>query len=243
MLAQIFYDSILSKNLISMKKFFACFIILMLFSAFVFWTGWTQIKLSPDSCAVVVSKTNGVSEKPVKPGEFSWYKQFLLPTNAQLVQFKITPVNVSKTFKTTLPLPGTNNDANFEYNFEYYITLTVSPEEIVELYRQNLISDDDSLQKYLEGCADYISQLSSAYYIKKSQENPKFRPETVRRDDLIRNVQPYKEYPEVEVVTIALTSYKFPDYELYSQVKQLLTENPDYQFSEIQDKNSGDENE
>lgn len=249
MLAQTIYDSILSKNLISMKKFLACLFILTLFSAFVFWTGWTQIKLKPDCCGVVVSKTHGVSPDPVKPGKLTWYPQFLLPTNAQLIQFKIKPLSISKTFTTSLPSAaiithGIDSSFDFNYKLDFSITLTVSPEEIVELYTQNLISDDESLQKYLEGCADYITQLSANYFIKKSQENPKFRPESVRRDDLLRSVQPYKEYPNVEVVTVALTSYDFVDYELYTQFRQKISESPEYQASDISDSaNSGDENE
>jgi hypothetical protein len=249
MLAQTIYDSILSKNLISMKKFLACLFILMLFSAFVFWTGWTQIKLKPDCCGVVVSKTHGVSAQPVVPGKLTWFPQFLLPTNAQLIQFKINPLTLTKSYKTSLPSAAivggaSNSPLNFDYKFDFSITLTVLPEEIVELYSQNLISDDESLQKYLEGCADYITQLSANYFIKKSQENPKFRPESVRRDDLLRSVQPYKEYPNVEVVTVALTSYDFVDYELYTQFRQKISESPEYQASDISDSaNSGDENE
>lgn len=233
-----------------MKKFFACLFILTLFSAFVFWTGWTQIKLEPDSCGVVVSKTHGVSPEAVIPGKLTWFPQFLLPTNARLIQFKIKPLSITKSYKTSLPSAalvsgGSDSGLNFNYSFDFSITLTVSPEEVVELYRQNLISDDDSLQKYLEGCADYITQLSAEYFIKKSQENPKFRPENVRRDDLIRSVQPYKEYPDVEIITIALTSSEFADYELYNQLKVKISESPDFQASDIQadSANSGEQNE
>lgn len=226
-----------------MKKILACLFILALFSAFVFWTGWTQFKLKPDFCGIVISKTHGICEKPVKAGEFSWHKEFLLPTNAQLLQFKTEPFIVSKSYKTSLPTLGTGLQSDFDYNFNYSITLTLSPEEIVSLYSQNFISDNNSLQKYLDGCADYITQLSSAYYIKKLQENPNFKPESVRRDDLIRSIQSYKEYPDVEVVTVALTSCDFPDYELYNQLKLKISVNQDYQHSEIQDfENSGEKN-
>ena len=224
MLAQVIYDSILSKNGISMKKFFASFLILALFSLFVFWVGWTQVKIPADSCGIVVSKTHGISQNPVLPGKFSWYWQFLLPTNAQVVKFNIQPLSVSKSFKTSLPSAdfikqALNISSPIDYIFNFDITLSVTPEELVELYRQNKISDEKSLNEYLDLAASYIAQMASNYYIKKADENPKFRPESVRRDDLMRSVQPYTEYPEIEVITVALTSYSLADKELYQTLK------------------------
>lgn len=227
MLAQIFYDSILSKNLNSMKKFLLSFIIIAVFSGFVFWTGWTQAKVPPKYCGIVVSKTDGVSENPVTNGKFSWYWQFLLPTNAQIQTFNIQPLSFSKSFATELPSSDFvkqvfKTTATFDYTFSFDIMLTVSPEGLLGLYKENMISDEKSLYEYLDGAATYIAQMAGGYFIKKSQENPKFRPETVRRDDLMRYVQPYIEYPQIEVSTVALTSYTLADTELFNVLKARL---------------------
>ena len=86
-----------------MKKFLACVVILAVFTGLVFYTGWTQFKVKPDTIGIVVSKTNGVDEKPVLNGEFSWHWQFLLPTNATLKTFHIKPFMTQKTINGTLP--------------------------------------------------------------------------------------------------------------------------------------------
>ena len=86
-----------------MKKFLACVLILAVFAGFVFYTGWTQFRVKPDTIGVVVSKTSGVDSKPVLNGEFAWHWQFLLPTNAELRTFEIKPVNVTKEVNGCLP--------------------------------------------------------------------------------------------------------------------------------------------
>ena len=86
-----------------MKKFLACVFILAVFTGAVFYVGWTQFRVKPDTIGIVVSKTNGVDEKPVLNGEFAWHWQFLLPTNATLKTFQIKPVSVQKTISGCLP--------------------------------------------------------------------------------------------------------------------------------------------
>ena len=208
-----------------MKKFFASFIILAIFSGFVFWTGWTTIKVPPKSFALVVSKTSGISDRIVKIGEFSWFWQFLLPTNASLVKFNIEPYfSATKNFSSKLPSADFykgNSDSlpDFAYNFNFEISLTISPEGFLELYRQNKVTDDNSLKNYFDSAAAYLAQQASSYYIKKHEESKSFRPENLRREDLIRAIKSYIEYPELEIITIALTSYEMPDLELYNQIK------------------------
>ena len=107
-----------------MRKFNICLFILILFSGVVFYIGWTQFKVDSDKCGVLVSKTSGVCEEPVIPGEFSWHWELLLPTNAQIKQFSIEPQTINKTVKGELPSGSiysqlyTSND-NFSYYFAY----------------------------------------------------------------------------------------------------------------------------
>lgn len=222
---QTIYDVILSKKVFSMKKFFASFIILALFSFFIFLVGWPQIKVPPKSYALVVSKSSGVSDRIVRNGEFSWFWQFLLPTNASLVKFNIEPYfSASKTFSSKLPSAdfyrsSADTVPSFAYNFNFSISMTISPEAFLELYKANKVTDQESLTKFFDSAADYISQLAGNYFVKKHEENPSFHPENIRREDLIRAIQSYKEYPELEIITLALTSYEMPDLSLYNQIR------------------------
>lgn len=207
-----------------MKKFNICLFILLVFSGFVFYIGWTQKKVDPDKYGVVVSKTNGIDENVIIPGKFSWHWQFLLPTNAKVKQFTIKPVTVTKSIKGELPSGALytsiyNSNDNFSYYFDFDISVTVAPEAIIRLLKENIISDDEDLQKYLELSASSIAQLSADYYLNRAKEFPELSFESYRRDDLIRNIQYYRDYPDVELSGIALTASKIPDFKLYTKIQ------------------------
>jgi len=214
-----------------MKRFIFCLFILGCFSGFVFWKGWVQYKVAPESCGIVISKTSGISEVPVEAGKFSWYWEFLLPTNAQLKTFNIQPQSMSKTVKFELPganlySSAYNNSNGFTYEFDFSIYLTVDSQSLVELYAEKKIIGEDDLKEYLSRAGDTISQLAASYYIKKLEENPDFHPESVRREDLIKSLQLYKEYPQVQILTFALNSYKIPDLRLYKQLQSQALKEP-----------------
>lgn len=207
-----------------MKKFLFCVFILLIFCGVGFFIGWTQFRVKPEEIGVVISKTNGVDETPVENGKFSWHWQFLLPTNATLKTFSIKPANVVKKTEGSLPsgnfyaVYGSQDD--FSYSFEYSMSLTVSPQTVVQLIKLNQITDNRDLEEYLSKAADLISQLTSDYLLTKIQKNPKFRAESVRRDDLLNAIQIYKENPFVELVNFSLVSSKIPDFELYDNLKR-----------------------
>ncbi|MCR4579759.1 MAG: hypothetical protein K5681_05375 [Treponema sp.] len=207
-----------------MKKFSISLFILALFFAVAFFIGWTQFKVKPESVGVVTSKTSGVDKLPVENGKFSWHWQFLLPTNAKLTVFSIKPVSVNKTIKGELP-SGTlytsifNSQDAFSYYFKFSISLTIGPEALVELVSQNKITNNEDLQVYMENAADTIAQLAADYYLKKASENKSFRPESVRREDLLRNIKIYEDFPEIELMIFALTESKIPDYQLYERIR------------------------
>ena len=139
-----------------MKKFLACVFILAIFTGIVFYAGWTQFRVKPDTIGVVVSKTSGIDSKPVLNGEFAWHWQFLLPTNATLKTFQIKPVSAQKTVNGTLPSGEAyasiyGAQGLFDYSFTFEILLTLSPEALVQLMQLNKITDDKDLNEYLEG--------------------------------------------------------------------------------------------
>lgn len=207
-----------------MKKFITCILIIAIFSAFVFYLGWTQFKIKPGQVGIVVSKTDGVLPDPVENGKSSWNWQFLLPTNAKLITFTIEPYSGEKTVKGQLPSGQTytaifNNSDNFEYFFRFSISLTLTPENLLSLYKNNKITKQEDLQNYLSNAADTIAQLAARYYLEKLQANPSFVIESVRREDLLRSIRLYEDCPEVDLMTFALKESKVPDYALYKNLQ------------------------
>ena len=212
-----------------MKKFLISLFILIIFSAFVFFFGWTQYRVKPGEFGVVISKTNGIDETPIQNGEFSWYWQFLLPTNAILKTFSVQPIFVTKQIKGTLPsgefYASFNQKETFDYSFEFSMSLTVSEQNVITLLKENKISTQNDLSQYISNCADTIAQLAASFYLKKIQDNPNFRLESVKRDELLREIKFYEDCPLIELMNFSLVSSKVPDFELYDKLKLRFFEN------------------
>jgi len=210
-----------------MKKFLACVFILLLFTGAVFYIGWTQFRVKPNQVGIVISKTNGIDDKPVLNGEFSWHWQFLLPTNASLFAFEIEPVSTVKTVTGSLPsgdaYASLYNAGNlFEYSLSFDISLTLSPESVIELMKLNKITDNEDYKEYLQGAASALAQLAADYILKRAAENPSFRPESLRREEILKGIRIYKEFPEIDVSNFALTQVKLPDYSMYKKIQELV---------------------
>ena len=220
-----------------MKKFLACVLILAVFTGAVFYIGWTQFRVKPDTIGIVISKTSGIDSKPVLNGEFAWHWQFLLPTNATLKTFQIKPVSVQKTINGTLPSGEAyasiyGAQGLFDYSFSFDISLTVSPEAVVELMQLNKITDDKDLTEYLEGAAATLAQKAANYILTHAEGNPSFKAEALRREEILRGIQIYKDFPEVDVSVFAITSSKLPDYNMYKKISNMQPEelNPAEKF-------------
>ena len=209
-----------------MKKFLACVFILAVFTGIIFYIGWTQVRVKPDTIGIVVSKTNGVDDRPVLNGEFSWRWQFLLPTNAILKSFHIKPVEIKKTVSGALPSGEAyasiyKADGLFNYSFTFNISLTLSPEAVIELMKLNKITDDSDLSAYLEGVAGTLAQHAAAFILNKADYNPDFHPEALKREELLRGIQIYNDFPEVDVIVFSLQASKLPDYKMYKKIQNM----------------------
>jgi hypothetical protein len=209
-----------------MKKFLACVFILAIFSGVIFYFGWTQFRVKPDTIGIVVSKTNGIDDKPVQNGEFAWHWQFLLPTNATLKTFHIKPVESVKTISGALPSGEAyaaiyGAEGLFNYSFTFDISLTVSPEAVVELMKLNKITDDSDLGAYLEGAAGTLAQHAANFILTKAQDNPDFRAESLRREEILRGIQIYKDFPEIDVSVFSIQNSKLPDYKMYKKIQNM----------------------
>ena len=218
-----------------MKKFLACLLILALFTGAVFYVGWTQFRVKADTVGIVVSKTSGVCEKPVLNGQFAWHWQFLLPTNATLKSFHIKPVDIQKTVSGSLPSGEAyaaiyNAQGLFDYSFTFDIQLTLSPEAIVSLMQENKIADDSDLPVYLEGAAASLAQHAAAYILNRAENNTAFRVEALRREEILRGIQIYKDFPELDVTVFAIQNSKLPDFNMYKKISNIQPDqlNPSY---------------
>lgn len=184
------------KNIIS-------FLIILIFGAFVFFIGWTQIKVKPGTVGVVESKTGGINSQLIIPGNFSWHKEFLIPTNANINKFEYKPYNGTKT------ITGSRGQGA-DFSFSFRISLSYEPQIIISLLKDNKISNQQDFEEYLDSVAAYLAQRSADYYMNMFSKNSDFTPESVTLSELTSAIAYYKEYPEFDINVLALTSYKLP---------------------------------
>ena len=182
-------------------KNFICFLILLVFGGFVFFLGWTQIKVKPGNIGVVQSKTGGVSKNLVIPGKFSWHKEFLIPTNAQIQKFEYKPYNGSKTI--------TGKRYTGDYTFTFQISLSYEAELIADLLNNNKISNQDDFESYLDGVASYLAQRAADYILIKFNQDPYFSPQSLTISELVSALAFYKEYPDFDINVLAITDYSY----------------------------------
>ena len=182
-------------------KNFICFLIILIFGGFVFFTGWTQIKVKPGNIGIVQSKTSGVSSKIVVPGKFSWHKEFLIPTNAQILKFEYKPYNGTKTI--------TGRRGSNDFSFTFQISLSYQPELFVDLMNDNRISNQEDFESYLEGVASYLAQRASDLLISRFIQTPYFSPQSLTISELVSSIAFYKEYPDFDINVLAITSYTY----------------------------------
>lgn len=182
-------------------KNFICFLIILIFGAFVFFVGWTQIKVKPGNIGVVQSKTGGVSKNLVIPGKFSWHKEFLIPTNAQIQKFEYKPYNGSKTI--------TGKRYTGDYTFTFQISLSYEAELIADLLNDNKISNQDDFESYLDGVASYLAQRAADYILIKFNQDPYFSPQSLTISELVSALAFYKEYPDFDINVLAITDYSY----------------------------------
>ena len=178
-----------------------CFLIVLIFAAFLFFVGWTQIKVKPGNIGIVQSKTSGISSKIIIPGKFSWHKEFLIPSNAQIEKFEYKPYNGTKTI--------TGKRASTDFSFTFQISLSYEPELIADLLKDNKISNQQEFESYLEGVAAYLAQRAADYLIVKFNQTPYYSPQSVTISELVSAIAFYKDYPDFDINVLALTDYVY----------------------------------
>ncbi|MBR5645511.1 MAG: hypothetical protein IKX23_02580 [Treponema sp.] len=199
-----------------------CFLILLIFGGFCFFKGWTTIRVDADKIGIVKSKLKGIREEPVENGKFSWYWDFLIPTNAKLIKFSIAPVSTNKTISGKSSGSGINSN----FSFTYSISVSYSAQNVLDMIKDNIISSQDDLEKYIQNAVDAICQQASNHILKKYQMDNSFRPESIKRTELVKSLDIYRDFPYFDITVFALTDYVLPDYSV-TVTNPVITQVPD----------------
>lgn len=206
-----------------MKKFLACLLIIAVFGGFLFFTGWTQRKISSDEVGIVVSKIHGIDPEIVQKGKFTFHKAFWIPGNAEIKKFKLQPCFSESTVSGSLPSADFykgDSIYSFDYSFSFSTEIHVNPEDVFNLYSKNKITGSDDLEKYLQLVSREICQCTASFYLTELSRNPGFIPESMTIIDLYKACKFNEKFPDVEIDALALKTSKIPDYTLYNLARE-----------------------
>ena len=89
---------------------------------------------------------------------------------------------------------------------------------------------DKDLAEYLEGAASTLAQKAANYILNRADGNPAFRAESLKREEILRGIQIYKDFPELDVSVFAIVTSKLPDYNMYKKISNMQPDelNPSY---------------
>ncbi|MDR2900770.1 MAG: hypothetical protein LBV20_04555 [Treponema sp.] len=209
-----------------MKKFIVSLIILIILGGVVFYFGWVKAAVPAGEYGVIVSKTHGVDTELIQDGQFRWLWYKLIPTNIKTLVFKLTPKEGTISISGNLPsastyasFSGVSMDFSYEVSGSYSFLLNA--ERLPSLVENHIISDNDSLQNYMNSLSEKISgfivqQLQSyssdPALLESLQGNP-------IPSDLTSKVQSM--FPEIIDFSCMINTVRFPDFDLYHSAKSL----------------------
>lgn len=208
------------------KKIISSFIILLIFAITVFFIGWTQFLIKPNTCGILTSKTSGLCNKVLVYGEFSWHWERLLPTNINIELFSVEPYESCQNIKGYLPNSAfyasqLEPAPDFSYDINLDVNFTIKPDLIYNLYKAKKISNEEDLKKYLDKTAKNISQVFVEKVLLSDEKKSLLFTSKIYIGDELNNI--IKNVPELDNIVvnhIDFKSAKLPDVDLYYKLSK-----------------------
>ena len=206
-------------------------IILLIAAAVVFFIGWMQFTLKEGTVGIMSSKTGGLYNQPIEAGKFQWKWERLLPTNVTVRNFSTEPHQSRQVVSGSLPSGSIYSQqlslpADFTYRLEFKMQLSVTAGEILKLVKNGLVTDQESLDSYLEQKAKLVSQHIADYIISaegnsNQQEAGRLvQPMVLSQSETAALVAQYQDdFSGFSLDSVEILSAKIPDISLYRSAK------------------------
>lgn len=213
-----------------MKKFLISLLLIIIFAGAVFFIGWGQFAVPAGSYGVMVSKTSGISQKTIVPGEFCWFWERLLPTNTSMRIFSIIPVTRTTTISGELPSadiysPMLEGSPNFSYKFSVQTELMMKSNYLPNFVRRTDAKENEQLQEYLNQQGDLIAQEVIQYILSKSLDNANnLMLLATDTEELKAGINAESKFKDLEISNITVKTAQMPDTELYNIAKASYAE-------------------
>jgi hypothetical protein len=197
-----------------MKAFLIILVILVLLAGTVFYFGWVQIHLPSEHYGVVFTKTGGYDQEVVRPGEFSWRWERLVPTNMKLYVFDLHPQSRKISFQGSLPsaelysstLP---ENPDFSYRGDIDVTFTIAPESLPALVAEQKLLPEQ-LEEFYSSKAESLSNT-----VLETLKELETDPEDSQALNRLVEQAIAADVPEIQISNLNVQVRHIPDRELY----------------------------
>ena len=136
-------------------KFFIWFVFFIAIGGTAFFFGWLQFAVPAGNYGVMLSKSGGYYSAPIMPGKFLWRWERLIPTNAKVLIFNLSPRQIEYLTEGRLPsadklsaIMEQKNSFNWKWGIE--VSAAVNPEHLTSIVKNASIKTQSGLDSYIE---------------------------------------------------------------------------------------------
>jgi len=211
------------------RKLIIVTLIVLACAASVFFFGWTQFSVPAGKYGVMLSKSGGYYPQAIMPGNFTWRWERIVPTNAQILVFDLTPRQVNYTADGSLPSADRygkvlNTKDDFSWGFGMDALVTLKPEQLVPVVEKNTIQTQEALESYIDSHIRAILQTIMYRYVSELVDDP-YEYQQVKTDyhtlsEKIKDELTKAIGQDFAVEAVTLTKLTIPDIHTYKIAEQ-----------------------
>ena len=211
------------------RKLIIVTLIVLACAAAVFFFGWTQFSVPAGKYGVMLSKSGGYYPQAIMPGNFTWRWERIVPTNAQILVFDLTPRQVNYTADGTLPSADRyakvlNTKDDFSWSFGMDTLVTLKPGQLVSIVEKNTIQTQEALESYIDSHIQAMLQTIMYRYVSELIDNP-YEYQQIKTDyhilsEKIKGELAKTAGQDFSVEAVTLTKLTIPDIHTYKIAEQ-----------------------
>ncbi len=199
-------------------KIIIFFLLLVILGGTVFYFGWIQIRLNEHSYGVIFTKTSGYEQEVVRPGEFNWRWEAIIPTNMTLHRIDVSPRSMEIGKQGKLPsgeIYGSilKENPDFSYSFNLRVEYKLLPEKLPTLVEEQGINDESMDQFYTSFEQNLSNRVARFIESRIDSSDPAIFPTSTFTEALKKDLRGIRE--EIEIVQVSLLKIEIPDMRLY----------------------------
>ena len=211
------------------RKLIIVTLIVLACAAAVFFFGWTQFSVPVGKYGVMLSKSGGYYPQAIMPGNFTWRWERIVPTNAQILVFDLTPRQVNYMADGTLPSADRyakvlNTKDDFSWSFGMDALVTLKPGQLVSIVEKNTIQTQEALESYIDSHIQAMLQTIMYRYVSELIDNP-YEYQQIKTDyhilsEKIKGELAKTAGQDFSVEAVTLTKLTIPDIHTYKIAEQ-----------------------